>query len=98
MKEVKIAMVGTGFAANIHAEAYRALPGINAHVVAVASKELDQAKVFCKEYGYPDNIYEDAANMIKEVDADIIDLVVPTFLHVPFAILAAHAGKYVIFE
>jgi predicted dehydrogenase len=98
MKEIKIAMVGTGFAANLHAEAYHSIPGVKANVVAISSIELDQAKKFCEEYGYPQNIYEDADKMIKEVDADIVDLVVPTFLHVPFAIKAAKAGKSIICE
>ena len=46
MKEVKIAMVGTGFAANLHAENYKRLMGVDAKIVAVASKELDQAQEF----------------------------------------------------
>lgn len=99
VKEVKIAMCGTGFAANIHAENYQRLMGINAKVIAVASKELDQAKEFCEEYQIdPSMIFEDGEKMIKEVDCDIVDLVVPTFLHVPFAIKAAKAGKNVICE
>jgi predicted dehydrogenase len=98
MKEIKIAMVGTGFAANLHAEAYHSVPGVKVNVVALASKELDQANEFCERYHYPKKIYEDADAMIKEVDADIVDLVVPTFLHVPFAIKAAQSGKSIICE
>lgn len=92
-------MVGTGFAANLHAESYEKVPGVDVQIVAVASKELEQAKKFCADYGIdPSQIYEDAEKMIEEIDADIIDLVVPTFLHVPFAIKAAKAGKSVICE
>ena len=98
-KTIKIAMVGTGFAANIHAEAYENVPGMNVQVVAVASKLPDQAKEFCEKYHIdPNNIYEDTDKMIDEIDADIIDLVVPTFLHVPYAIKAAKAGKHIICE
>ncbi|MHA1998757.1 MAG: Gfo/Idh/MocA family protein [Promethearchaeota archaeon] len=98
-KIIKIAMIGTGFAANLHAEAYARVPGVDVQIVAVASKLPDQAKEFCKEFHIdPNNIYEDADKMISEVDADIIDLVVPTFLHVPYAIKAARAGKSVICE
>lgn len=98
-KQVKVAMVGTGFAANIHAEAYEQVPGVDVQVVAVASKLPDQAKAFCKKYHIdPGVIYDDADKMINEVDADVIDLVVPTFLHVPYAIKAANAGKSVICE
>ncbi len=99
MKEIKIAMVGTGFAANIHAENYQKLSGINAKIVAVASKDLKEAQEFCKEYNIdPKMIYDDGEKMLKEVDADIADLVVPTVLHVPMAIIAAKTGKSVICE
>jgi predicted dehydrogenase len=98
-KQLKIAMIGTGFAANIHAEAYEQVPGVDVQIVAVASKLPDQAKEFCKKYHIDsNNIYDDANKMINEVEADIIDLVVPTFLHVPYAIKAAQAGKHVICE
>ena len=43
-KRVKIAMAGTGFAANIHAEAYENLPGIDAEnrpTVGFGQKESD---------------------------------------------------------
>src|SRR6056297_524525 len=99
MKEVKVALVGTGFAANIHGEAYSHVPGYNVKIVSVASKRQDEAKAFCKKYGIDENnIYENADEMINTVDCDIVDLVVPTFLHVPFAIKAAEAGKNVICE
>ncbi len=99
MRTVKIAMVGTGFAANLHAEAYEKIPGIDVKVVSVASKDRAQAEEFCKKYHIPmDQIYEDTEKMIDTIDADIIDLVVPTFLHVPYAIRAAKAGKHVICE
>ncbi|MHA1749246.1 MAG: Gfo/Idh/MocA family protein, partial [Promethearchaeota archaeon] len=96
-KKIKIAMVGTGFAANIHGEAYEKVPGVDVQVVAVASKIKEQAIDFCKKFHIDEsNIYEDANKMIEEIDADIIDLVVPTFLHVPFAIKAAKEGKNII--
>lgn len=92
-------MVGTGFAANLHAEAYEKIPGFDVKIVAVATKDRSQAEKFCKKYHIPlDQIYEDTEKMIDTVDADIIDLVVPTYLHVPYAIRAAKAGKNVICE
>jgi len=101
-KHVKIAMVGAGFAANIHAENYEQLPGIDAEIVAiaVAPQDISQAQEFCTTYHVdPANIYDDAGKMISEIDdVDIVDLVVPTFLHVPFAIKAAEAGKNIICE
>lgn len=99
-KEIKVAFVGAGFAANIHAEAYRQVVGIDVKIVAVAVAPKDKrlAEEFCKDHGYDAKIYTDADEMINDSDADIIDLVVPTFLHIPFAIKAAKAGKHVICE
>lgn len=98
-KVVKIAMVGTGFAANLHIEAFKSIPGVNIEIVGVSSKNPDNAISFCKKnYIDPIKVYENADVMIDEIDADIIDLVVPTFLHVPYAIKAAKAGKNVICE
>ena len=99
-KSVKIAMVGSGFAANLHAEAYKNVVGVGVEVVAVAvaPQERGMAEEFCERHGFNAMIYTDAEKMIEESDAQIIDLVVPTFLHVPFAIEAAKAGKHVICE
>ena len=99
-KNVKIAMIGSGFAANIHAEAYQKVIGIDVEVVAiaVAPQDKEMAQKFSDKYGFDAKIYTDADLMIKETDAVVIDLVVPTFLHVPFAIKAAEAGKHVICE
>lgn len=98
-KEVKIAMIGARFAANLHFEAYKAVPGIDVKIVGIASKNSENAKKFCIEHRLDSAIvYENADELIEEADADVIDLVVPTFLHVPFAIRAAKAGKCVICE
>ncbi|MHA1147413.1 MAG: Gfo/Idh/MocA family protein [Promethearchaeota archaeon] len=98
-KEIKIALVGARFAADLHMEAYNNVPGINVEIVGIASKDLTNASAFCTKHQLDNSIaYDDASSMIKEVDAEIIDLVVPPFLHVPFAIKAAKAGKNVICE
>lgn len=91
-------MIGAGFAANIHAEAYHGVPGVDVQVVAVADTNTDQAKQFCEKHHLEAKIYADADAMIAETDAAIIDLPVPTFLHVPYAIKAANAGKSIICE
>ena len=98
-KDVKIALIGSRFAADLHMEAYQNVPGVNIEITGVASRDAKNAGTFCEKYGLNrDIVHEDAKTMIKEVEADIIDLVVPPFLHVPFAIEAAKAGKSVICE
>jgi len=97
--KVKIAIVGARFAADLHMDAYHNVPGVDIEITGVASKDSENAKAFCNRHGLdPRIVHEDVSTMIKEVDADIIDLAVPPFIHVPFAIEAAKAGKNVICE
>ena len=96
---VKIALVGAGFAADIHAEAYSKIVGADIDVVAVAvAQNKKRAERFCQQHGYTARVFTDADKMIEETDADVIDLTVPTFLHIPLAIKAAAVGKHVICE
>lgn len=98
-KEIKIALIGAKFAANLHYQAYKHVPGVDINITGITSKTVESAKTFCARHGLDTSIvYDNADVMIEEVDADIIDLVVPTFLHVPYAIKAAKEGKSVICE
>lgn len=97
--KIKIALIGARFAADLHMEYYKTIPGVDIEFVGVASKESKNAKAYCERHHLDQNmVYDDAEKMIEEIDADIIDLVVPPFLHVPFAVIAAEAGKNVICE
>ncbi|MHA1731461.1 MAG: Gfo/Idh/MocA family protein [Promethearchaeota archaeon] len=99
LKEMKIAMVGAGFAANIHAEAYHWVPGVDVKVVGVCDTDEARAKKFCEEHRFDQaKVHADVDEMIADTDAEIVDLVVPPFLHVPLAIKAAKAGKNIICE
>ncbi len=99
MKTVKVAIVGAGFAANLHLKTFKRLHGVAVEVIGITSKHEESAKQFCFTHGLdPAIIHENAETLIRKADADVIDLVVPTWLHVPLAILAAENGKHVICE
>ncbi len=97
MKQVNIGMVGTGFAASFHTEVVRKLVGMQAEVVAVASGHFDNAIRFAQEHNIPAK-YETYDQLLADEQIDVVDLCVPTNLHLPMALQAAEAGKHVILE
>jgi len=97
MEKVRVGIIGAGFAANIHLEAYKRVSGIDAEVVAAAAIPEEHVKEFCQRHGIPD-WYTDYRKVLERKDIDVVDLCVPTYLHAPIAIEAAQAGKNVICE
>jgi predicted dehydrogenase len=99
MQQHTVAMIGTGFAADIHAAQLRRLVGINARVTAIAGRNRQRAQTFMQKHDLDAAAYfADAEECITRSDAEIVDLVVPTCLHVPLALAAIKAGKQVICE
>ncbi|MHA1689863.1 MAG: Gfo/Idh/MocA family protein [Promethearchaeota archaeon] len=99
MRTIKVALIGTGFAADLHVKAYRLIPGVHVKLIGITSRHRENAERFCLTHDLDNTIiFENAEQLIQKVNADIIDLVVPTWLHVPLAILAAENGKHVICE
>ncbi|OYT45640.1 hypothetical protein B6U84_01910, partial [Candidatus Bathyarchaeota archaeon ex4484_40] len=49
VKRVGAGLIGAGFAANIHANAYKRLPNVD--VVAVYSRTAERAKKFAEDHG-----------------------------------------------
>lgn len=95
---MRVAIVGAGFAANIHAEAYEQVPGpVRPVVRVVVDKDLARAEQFAKKHRVPEFV-ESLDEVLDRDDVDVVDLPVPTFLHVPFAVKALRAGKSVICE
>jgi predicted dehydrogenase len=75
-------MVGAGFAARLHAEAWRRVYGIDVEIVTSVSSRSE----------------ETAADVIARNDVDVVDLCVPNHLHAPLALDALAAGKHVVVE
>jgi predicted dehydrogenase len=84
---VRVGIVGSRFAAGLHAESYKRLPYVK--VVAVAAK--DNLKEFGDQHGIADR-YEDAAELFARKDIDLISVCVPNFLHKEIVLQAAAAG------
>lgn len=96
MEKTKIAILGSGFISEIHAESYkRFVP--EAEIVAVYSRNADHAAAFAKKYDIPKS-FNDIDRLLAETDCDIIDICLPNYLHHDACIKAANAGKHIIIE
>ena len=97
MDRVKIGMVGSQFAADLHLRSLSKLRGTKVEIVAVASKSKEHAAAFAKKFEIPD-FYDDYSLLLKRKDIDVVDLCIPTDLHEEFSVEAAEAKKHIICE
>ena len=95
--KVRIGLVGAGFVARIHAEAYRRVHGVEVELRGVAAAHRRRAATFAEEFGVA-RVYDDAEALLAEGEIDLVDVCVPPYLHAPITIAAARAGKHVIVE
>lgn len=93
MEKVRVGIIGSQFAATLHAESYQRCQ--YAEVVAVAS--IDNPEKFARHHNIP-AWYTDYRAMIERKDIDLISLCVPNFLHSEIAVAVAETGKHIICE
>jgi predicted dehydrogenase len=97
MERVRLGIIGSQFAAQLHLNNYSKLRGSKVDLVAVASRNKEHAAAFAKKFDIP-NYYDDYRRILERKDIDVVDLCVPTDLHEEFSIEAAEAGKHIICE
>src|SRR5512142_872928 len=97
MDLLRVAMVGSQFAARLHLQNYRPLRGAKVEIAAIASRAKEHAEAAAREFKIP-MVVEDYRRLLDREDIDAVDLCVPTDLHHEFIIQAARAGKHVICE
>ncbi len=97
MDEIRVGMVGTGFAADFHTRCYQTVTGVSARVVAVTSQREERRRQFAKRFDVPE-VYDSLAAMLSADSVDVVDLCVPTYVHGEYIVEAARAGKHVIVE
>jgi predicted dehydrogenase len=92
--KIGICVVGPGFwAREMHLPALTSMPGVE--VVSVVGKNEATTRSLARQFGAKrwSTNYREA---VKASDVDIVDILAPNYLHAPFAIAAAEAGKHVI--
>lgn len=91
--EVTVGLLGAGLIAGVHADAYRACPGVR--LVAVA--DLLPAKAERLADRHAAHVVADVQGLL-ELGVDVIDICTPPRQHVDPALLALAAGRHVICE
>ena len=94
---VGVAIVGCGFAADFHADAYRRVPGIDVEVVGVYGRRPEAARDFAERHGI-DETYPDLDALLTDPRVDLVDACVPNRFHEEFAVSVLKAGKHVVIE
>lgn len=97
MERVRIGMIGSQFAAQLHLNNYSKLRGTKVDIIAVASKNKEHAVSFAKKFDIKD-YYDDYRRILERKDIHVVDLCIPTDLHEEFSVEAAEAGKHIICE
>jgi predicted dehydrogenase len=96
MKKTPVAVLGTGFIAEIHVESYhRFVP--DAEIVAACSQHEEHARTFAARHRIP-QWFTDVDRAIAESACEVVDICLPNQLHARTTIAAANAGKHVILE
>jgi predicted dehydrogenase len=95
VSELRIALCGCGFVADLHAQAVRAAGG--ARVVGVANHRLETARAFAERYGIA-QVTTDWATLVTAPDVDAVVIGTPNVLHAPQALAALGAGKHVLVD
>ena len=91
---IKIGIIGAGFIGLIHAEAYLKIKG--AEIVAVSDKDNNKLRKFAEKYSVKRTFND--LSILDEQEIDVIDICLPTPLHLPVALQAIRRGKNVIIE
>ena len=94
---MRVGLVGAGFVARLHAEAYQHVHGLDVEIVCVAAARPERATKFAAEFGVG-RVEADLAAVVNAPDVDVVDLCAPSHRHADMAVAAARAGKHVIVE
>jgi predicted dehydrogenase len=97
MGSIGIGIVGAGFAADLHAHAYRELSGLGIELVGVASRTEGRAEAFAERHRIG-RVFADTARLLACREVDVVDLCVPNYVHHELVLQAARAGKHIICE
>jgi predicted dehydrogenase len=101
-KTLNIGMVGYGFMARAHSNAWADVShffdtGYRPVLKAVAARNGEKARSFAGMWGY-ERVESDWRKLVEAKDIDVIDVCVPNDLHAEISIAAAKAGKMVTCE
>ena len=95
MPEVRIGLIGYGAWGSHHAAAIAQTPGARLAAIAVRSEASQQAA----QEAHPDAaVCGDFHHLLRNNDVDVVDVVVPSYMHHEVAAAALDSGKHVLLE
>jgi predicted dehydrogenase/nucleoside-diphosphate-sugar epimerase len=92
---MRVAIVGTGYIADFHARAIRAVPG--AELVSVCDANLQSARSFAGDWRVP-KVFESFETMLEQERIDVVHVLTPPDSHYSIAKSALRAGVSVFLE
>lgn len=96
MEKVRIGIVGAGFVSHIHINAYKESPHI-CEIIGITAKHFENAQKLAEKYGIK-KVYKNYQEMLEDENIDVIDVCVPTNIHMDVIIDSAKAKKHIICE
>jgi predicted dehydrogenase len=94
-KQLRTAVIGTGFVGRVHVEAIRRLGFVD--ISAIVDVNAAQAERYAKEFGAGKGV-ADYKEVLADPSIDAVDICTPNSFHAPIAKAALEAGKHVICE
>jgi len=91
MKELNIALIGTGIIAHEHMQRYSEIKGVN--VIAACDINESKLNAFCDKWNIPDR-YTDYRELLKRDDIVAVDVNLHNNLHAPISVAVMAAGKH----
>ena len=93
MPKLKVAVLGAGFFARFHYDAWARLPEVE--LVAACDLRLDAAQAAASAHGIP-HVFDRLDAMLDAVKPDILDIAAPPLAHLPAIRAAAARGIFAI--
>lgn len=93
-RELGFGLVGAGLIAPFHAKSLRDSKG--GKLVAICDANPERAQKLAA--GFPAKVYTDLAEMLKDPDVDVVNVLTPNHLHHAAVLACAKAGKHVVTE
>jgi len=95
-KKVRLAIIGTGGMAHMHAQEFLKIPGVV--LAAVCDVDLGRARAFAASHEPGAGVFTDFAGLLRQATIDAVSIVTPDAFHAPLALQALAAGKHVLCE
>lgn len=96
MRKQRVIVAGLGFMGEIHVQAYAGIPA--AEVVAIVESRHSMAKEKLERLGLDVPIFTNLAEALLGIEADIVDVCLPTDRHADAAVCALEHSKHLFCE